>query len=80
MAEPGAAVSLGDRGADPAHLGDLAPQRGIVAGIALERAARLRQRVALGEEAPRLFAQLLQLVGEIEVHLKTARAEWRRHR
>ncbi len=63
-----AAIRLGDRGAGPAHLGDSAPQiRGIGFGR-VQDAAWHGGRATVGQEAPRLVAQLKQLVGEFEVH------------
>ena len=67
-AEADAAVFLGDRGAGPAHLGDGAPQVGGVGLVGVQDAARHGGRAAIGQEPPRLVAELEQLVGEFEVH------------
>src|SRR5262245_37256919 len=68
MAEPRATVLLGDRGPRPAHGGDLLPQRLVVGLRAFEDAPHRRSRTALAQEFARLFAQLLQVVAEIEIH------------
>jgi len=63
-----ATVFLGQRGAEPAHVGHALPQAAIVGVGAIEDAAHRGRRAAIGEKAPRLLAQQLQVIGEIEVH------------
>ncbi len=68
MPEARPAVLLGDRRAGPAHGGDLRPQ-GLVVGLRpLQDLAHRTRGAALAQELPRLLAQLLQIVAEIEIH------------
>jgi hypothetical protein len=68
VAQAGAAEFLGDRRADPAHAADFAPEIGSVTFLPVERAPDNRRRAPLRQEAARLVAQLLQVIGKVEVH------------
>ena len=68
MARAGAAELLGDRDAEKAHLGQALPELLVVGRLAVEHGAHRLRRAFFGEEFPRLVAQLLLVVGEIEVH------------
>ncbi len=68
MAEAGAAVLFGDRRADPAHGGDLLPQRLVVGLGPFQNAPHGCRRTALAQEFAGLLAQLFQVVAEVEVH------------
>ena len=68
MAGSRAAIILGDRDAEKAHLGEALPQILVVGRLAVEHDAHSLGRTFFGEEFSRLVAELLLVVGEIEVH------------
>jgi hypothetical protein len=68
IAEPGAAIRLGDRGALPAVLRHAAPELDVVGRVRLEDAPDPRGGSLLSEEFLRLIAQDFLVVGEVEVH------------
>ncbi|MGY4482983.1 hypothetical protein ACVWWR_002174 [Bradyrhizobium sp. LM3.2] len=59
---------LGNRDTEKAHLGEALPQRLVIRRLAVENCAHRLGRAFLGEEFARLVAELLLVVGEIEVH------------
>ena len=67
------AIVSGNGGTEPAHSGDVLPQRPVETRIAFEHAAHNTRRAFLGEKLPRLFAQQLLFVGKIEVHRRSFR-------
>ena len=68
VAQAGAAEFFRDRGADPAHLGDLAPQVGGIRLLPVQRAPHHRGCALFRQEPPGLVAQLLEIVRKVEVH------------
>src|SRR5580704_13384526 len=68
MARTGAAIFFGDRDAEKAHLGQPLPQLAIVIRLAVEHDTDRLRRAFFAQEFPRLVAQLLLVVGEIEIH------------
>ena len=68
MAETGAAVLFGQGCADPAHAGDVGPEGAVEAGAGFEGPADGGGGTAVGQEAAGFGAELLEFVGEIEVH------------
>src|SRR6185312_9964607 len=68
MARPGAAELLRDRDAEKSHLGKPLPQFLVVGRLAVEHQPHRLRRAFFGKVFSRLIAQLLLVVGEIEVH------------
>jgi hypothetical protein len=68
MAGASAAELLGNGDAEEAHLGEALPQLLVVGRLAVEHDTHRLGRAFLGEEFARLVAELLLIVGEIEVH------------
>ena len=67
-----AAIGFRDRDAEKAHAGEALPQFAVIRRVAVEDGAHRLGRALLGEKFPRLVAQLLLLIGEIEIHGATA--------
>ena len=66
-------------GHDPelwAHLGEVLPQRDVVAGAVVPRGAHVRGRALLGEEIAQTLGEELLVVGEREAH-HAPRGSWR---
>jgi hypothetical protein len=68
MAGTRAAELFGNRDTEKTHLGEALPQFLVVGRLAVEHHAHRFRRAPLGEILPRLIAELLLVVGEIEVH------------
>ena len=68
MPRTGAAELFGDRNAEKAHLGEALPQLLVVSRVAVEHGAHRLGRGFFREIFSRLVAQLLLVVGEIEIH------------
>ncbi len=69
IAEAHTAEFFGNGRADPPHLGHCAPQIRCVGFLPVQRPPNHRGRTLLGQKPSGLVAELLQVVGKVEVHV-----------
>ena len=69
-AQPQSAVCFRQSRAEPTHVGDARPQRPVISRIAFQHSAHLARGALRRKKSPRLIAQELLLVGEIEIHCR----------
>src|SRR3954447_26455884 len=72
MPGAGAAITFRDRDAEETHLGEAFPELLVVRRLAVEHVAHRFRRGMFREVFPSLVAQLLLVVGEIEIHGPTS--------